>query len=196
MKLMHTTFALLLLLTLKTWGQNDIKTPLKVGTIAPKFSGKDQFGKPFNMDEELKKGDLVVIFYRGSWCRYCNKHLGQLEDSLQFITSKGANVVAITPEKYEYIEETSKKFGDSFRIIRDEDLSIMKTYGVEYELDDKTAKKYKRFGIDLVQKNGENGTHLPVPATYIIKQGGAISYVFFDEDYKNRVPISEIANNL
>ena len=69
---------------------------LKVNDKAPDFSSKDQNGKIISLKDELKRGKVVLIFYRGQWCPYCNKELKSMEDSLSLITSKGATVVAVT----------------------------------------------------------------------------------------------------
>lgn len=169
---------------------------LDEGNIAPDFEGIDQFGKNYHLQDELAKGPVVLIFYRGSWCKYCNKHLGKLEDSIQYIVEKGATVIAVTPEKPEYIKETSDKYGQSFRIIQDPDLSIMNAYGVRFTMEDKKVKKYKTWGIDLPKQNGDNAGNLPIPATYVIDKNGKIKWVHFDENYKVRASIAEVVENL
>jgi len=169
---------------------------LSVGEKAPYFQGVDQFDKGFDLEKQLAKGPVVLIFYRGHWCKYCNQYLEQLNDSIEFIIKKGASVITVTPEKMEFIDETSKKFQGSFRIISDEGMKIMEAYQVKYKLDGLTNSKYKIWGINLDKFNGENGDNLPVPATYIIDQDGLIKYTFYNEDYKKRVPIKTILENL
>lgn len=169
---------------------------LSVGDIAPKFKAIDQFNNPFDLEEQLKKGPVVLMFYRGHWCKYCNRQLEELSDSLGFIIEKGASVVTVTPEVMEFVDETSKKFNNSFRIISDRDMKIMDAYKVRFEVDKGTNTKYKIWGIKLVEFNGDNGSNLPVPATYIINQDGTIKYVFFNENYKKRVSVKTILMNL
>jgi len=72
--------------------------PLAVGSVAPAFKGLDAAGRPVELQQLLKKGPVVLYFYRGQWCPYCNKQLSQLQDSLQLLTAKGAQVVVVTPE--------------------------------------------------------------------------------------------------
>ena len=169
---------------------------LEIGDKAPIFRGIDQFGKEFNLEQLIKSGPVVLIFYRGHWCKYCNQHLEQLSDSLGFIIDKGASVITVTPEKMEFIDETSEKFQGSFRIISDERMEIMNDYKVKFEVDKMTNTKYKIWGINLEKFNGDNGKNLPVPATYIIDTDGLIKYSFYNTDYKKRVPISTILKNL
>lgn len=169
---------------------------LKEGDEAYNFDGVDQNGEIFNLYEALKKGPVVLMFYRGFWCPHCNKQLSQMEDSLSFITERGGIVVAVTPEKPESIEKTVEKTGASFKIIHDKDLSIMGTYHVAFRLEEAMLKKYKKWGIDVVGANGDNGPNLPVPATYIIGQDKKILYAFFDPDYKKRATVGKILQNL
>lgn len=174
----------------------EIPIPLKVGDEALNFEGIDQNGDSFELYEILKKGPVVLMFYRGFWCPHCNKQLSQMEDSLDFITQKGGIVVAVTPEKPESVEKTIDKTGASFKIIHDKDLSIMNIYHVAFNLEEAMLKKYKKWGIDVVEANGDNGPNLPVPATYIIGQDRQILYAFFDPDYKKRATVGKILQNL
>ena len=135
---------------------------LKVNDKAPEFSAKDQNGKTISLQNELKNGKVVLIFYRGQWCPYCNKELKGMQDSLSFITSKGAVVVAVTPELPENISKTIGKTNASYSILSDDGLKIMKAYDVAYAVDPALNEKYKGYGIDLMKANGANGANLPI----------------------------------
>jgi peroxiredoxin len=171
---------------------------LFINSKAPDFKAKDQNGNEIVLKDLRKKGPIVIIFYRGYWCPYCNKELQKLEDSLQLIKEKGAQLIAITPEKQEGIEKTIEKTKAIYPIIADEDLKIMKAYDVAYQVDAKTVDRYKMASIDLASNNGQkpDGVYLPVPAVYIIGKDGEIKYRFFNEDYKKQAPIKDILNNL
>ncbi|MDQ2862889.1 MAG: AhpC/TSA family protein [Bacteroidota bacterium] len=169
---------------------------LAVNTKAPEFSAKDQNGKIVSLKDELKKGKVVLVFYRGQWCPYCNKELKGLEDSLSFITSKGASLLAITPEIPENVSKTIAKTKATYPILSDNNLQIMKAYDVAYEVDPSTIEKYKKYGIDFGIANGSNGANLPVPAVYVIDQAGNIIYRYFNPDYRYRASIAEIISHL
>lgn len=178
-------------------GQAPQPQGLQVNQSAPDFKAEDQNGSKIHLKSLLKKGPVVLIFYRGEWCPYCNKHLKQLEDSLSQITSKGAKVIAVTPQKPEFIAKTIEQTKASFSIVHDDGLNIMKSYDVAFRVDDKTIELYKKYKIDFNVINGEkNGTNLPVPAVYVINKRGKITYRFFDPNYKVRAPISAIAKHL
>lgn len=168
-----------------------------VGDEAPNFAGVDQFGNEFELNKAIDKGPVVLLFYRGYWCPYCNKQLSQLEDSLNFISEKGGMVVAVTPEKPEGIKKTIKKTNASFVIIHDKDLKIMTAYNVGFKLNEDALRKNKsKGGINLEKYNGDNGPNLPVPATYIIGDDGKILFGFYDPDYKKRATVGKILDNI
>ncbi len=169
---------------------------LKVGDKAPDFTLKNADGKKVSLTAKLKEGPLVIVFYRGQWCPFCNKQLSRLNDSLQLIKDKGADLVAISPETQEGVDKTISKTKAVFPVLHDEGMEVMKNYKVNYAVDDKTVEKYKGYGIDFNQANGTNGASLPVPATYIIGKDGLIKYAFFNTDYRKRPSVKDILENL
>ncbi len=172
-------------------------TGLALGEIAPDFKAKDQNKNTVHLKSLLKSGPVVLVFYRGEWCPYCNKHLMTFEDSLTLIKSKGASVIAVTPETPEYISKTIEKTQASFPIIHDQGLSIMKSYDVSFRLDDKNIEVYKKYDLNFDIINGQtNGPNLPVPAVYIIGAEGKITYKYFEPNYRKRATIAEILDHL
>ncbi|MGF7040464.1 peroxiredoxin-like family protein [Mucilaginibacter lappiensis] len=184
----------LLLITLFFAGlQVMAQTGLTKGDTAPAFTAKDNTGKSIDLKTLLKSHKSVVLFfYRGEWCPYCNKHIQQLQDSLQLLSAKGAYVIAVTPETNDGINKTIGKTHASFSIIQDKGYQIMKDYRVNYVLDDATVAKYKTYGLDLNKSNGNADHVLPVPATYIINQSGKIAFVHFNKDYTKRASVNDM----
>jgi peroxiredoxin len=180
-------------LTLQVMAQ----TGLKNGAKAPEFIATDNSGKTLDLKALLKSHKAVVLFfYRGQWCPYCNKQIKQLQDSLQLLTAKGAYVIGVTPETSENIGKTIDKTHASFSIIQDSGYKIMKAYDVNYRVDDAMNAKLKNYGVDLEKNNGNTDHVLPVPATYVIDQSGKIIFVQFDKDYTKRASIGSILNAL
>jgi peroxiredoxin len=169
---------------------------LNVNELAPQFKAKANDGSMVSLKKALKKGPVVLIFYRGQWCPFCNKQLKRMEDSLSFIKAKGAQVFAITPETGENVMKTVEKTKASFPVLSDSGLAIMTAYKVAFTVDDKTVEKYKGYGIDFDKANGTNGATLPVPAVYIINKKGVITYRYFDKDYTKRASVKEILEHL
>jgi peroxiredoxin len=173
------------------------QTGLKNGEQAPVFSAVDNYGKTLNLKALLKTHTAVVLFfYRGQWCPYCNKQISHLQDSLQLLTAKGAYVIGITPETNENINKTIGKTHASFSIISDINYRIMKDYKVNYVMDDVMLAKYKTYGVDLEKNNGNTDHVLPVPATYVIDKTGKLIFVHFDKDYTKRPSVKSLLNVL
>lgn len=180
-----------------SYAQDREPTGLNVGDKAPDFKGVDQTGRTVHLKELLGKGPVVVVFYRGEWCPYCNKHLQQLEDSLQFFRARGVSLIAVTPERPEYISKTIEKTKASFPILHDEKLKIMKDYKVNFRMDSGTLTVYKKYDLDFNVINGlHNGPNLPIPAVYIIKPKGIISYRYFNANYRNRPSVATLLKQL
>lgn len=169
---------------------------LFIHSKAPDFKATSQYKSEVRLRDLVKKGKVVLVFYRGQWSPYCNRYLKRLQDSLQFITEKGATVIAVSPEKPENIALTVEKTKAEFSILHDEGLKIMKAYDVDYEVPENTLKQLKNTGIDLSENNGKNGNFLPITATYIIDKESTVIYRFFDKDYKKSPSVKDILNNL
>ncbi len=169
---------------------------LFISSKAPDFKAKDQDGKEVRLKDLLKTGKVVLVFYRGQWCPYCNRELSRLQDSLQLIKDKGATLIAVSPEKPENISKTIEKTKAAYSILYDERLKIMKAYEVEFEVPENTVTRYRNSGIDLEKVNGNNGKYLPVPAIYIIDKESTITYRFFEPDYKKRPSVKELLSHL
>jgi peroxiredoxin len=189
----NTLFIITLLFSLQVFAQSGLKT----GAMAPQFVAVDNSGKQIDLQSLLKTHKAVVLFfYRGQWCPYCNKQIRDLQDSLQLLTAKGVYVIGVTPETGENINKTIGKTHASFSIIQDNGYQIMKAYDVNYTVDDALNAKFKNYGIDLEKNNGNTDHVLPVPATYVIIPGGQIIYVHFNKDYTKRASVSDIMKAL
>ncbi|MCB0753949.1 MAG: AhpC/TSA family protein [Flavobacteriales bacterium] len=166
--------------------------PLYIGDKAPDFLALDQFDNRVSLRDRLKKGPVIVMFYRGQWCPHCNRHMSQVQDSLQMILDAGASVIAVTPEKGEKIEQTMKKSGATFSIIYDENHRIMDKYHVTFKLSGWKRFIYGLGGININKASGNKDSALPVPATYIIATDGTIYASHFNENYTERMQVIEI----
>jgi len=187
----------MLCLVLSVTVQLYAQEPLKIGDKAPLFSLKDNKGKTVDLKSILKGNQSVVLFfYRGQWCPHCNKHIKNLQDSLQLLTAKGAYIIGVSPETSNGIDQTVNKTKASFSIISDRDYKVMKAYKVNYVMELGLADRYKKGGLDIALANGQADYVLPVPATYIIDKSGKIKYVFFDKDYRKRPSVKTLTANL
>ncbi|TFF36531.1 peroxiredoxin-like family protein [Mucilaginibacter psychrotolerans] len=169
------------------------QTGLRKGDSAPAFTATDNSGKTVDLKTLLKSHKTVVLFfYRGQWCPYCNRQMQHIQDSLQLLTGKGAYVIGVTPETAENIKATVAKTKASYSIVQDAGYTIMNSYGVKYVMDEATVTKYKGYGLDMSKANGNADNVLPVPATYVIGSNGKILFAHFDKDYSKRASIKDI----
>jgi len=169
---------------------------LFINSKAPDFRLKDQNDEFVSLKDLRKKGPVVVMFYRGYWCPFCNRELKNFQDSLQLIKDKGATLVAITPETTTGIDSTIGRTGATFSLLSDQDGKLASEYQVAFKVDDRTVSRYKMAGIDLLKNNNQKEALLPVPAVYIVNKEGSVTYRFFDENYKKRVSVAEILKNI
>lgn len=165
---------------------------LKQGALAPNFSGTDQFGKSFELYEALESGPILVVFYRGEWCGYCNRYLTEIMNLKAEFDKRNIRLVGISPETPDNREKTIEKNSIDFPIIQDVDMKISDRYGLTFELDAKTLTKYEGYGINLKAANGNDLNSLPVPATYFISREGLIQYVHYDPNYSKRANLNEV----
>ncbi len=195
---MKRIFFILTLLTASVLlNAQDSPKGLQVNDPAPDFTAKDQNGNVINLKEQLKKGPVVLVFYRGFWCPYCNQQLKKLEDSLSLIQSKGATLITVTPEQEESVSKTVEKTKASYPIISDDSLAIMKSYDVAFTMSEATVEKYKGYGLDFNKINGPvTGAQLPVPAVYVINKEGRIVYRHFDTNYTKRASVADMLRHL
>ena len=172
-------------------------TGLKVGEEAPLFSAIGADSSVYSLQTILKDGPVVLIFYRGFWCPYCNRHLGNFQDSLTFIQDLGANVIAVSPEKPEYLQKMADKSGARFTLLYDDEYKISNAYNVSFLPDKRTVLKYNTFLNANFKESHSNGSDmLPIPATFIISEKGIIIWRQFDPDYKKRSSVRDIINVL
>jgi len=165
---------------------------LKIGSMAPEFSAQDQHGNTITLKESLKSGPVVLVFYRGAWCPYCNLHMSALADSIDLFKPYNATVVAITPENFEEIKKMEEKTGLNFSVIWDKEHKIMDAYKVTWHLGG-LKRVFKFFqGVSIQKRTGNKDRALPVPATYIINQDGKIIGAHFDNDHHARMPVGSM----
>jgi len=185
--------------TLKSQSERSVDEAkgLNVGAVAPMFTALDADSNIFSLEKALKNGPVVLIFYRGFWCPVCNKHLGQIQDSLRLIEEMGAKVIAVSPEKPEYLGVMEEKTGAQFTLLYDEGYKIADAYDVTFKPSATTLFTYNTFlGAKLKETHSDESQRLPIPATYIIGQDGKIAWRQFDPDYKNRSTVKEILDAL
>ena len=171
------------------------KTALKVGDRAPSIVLSNARGDTVDVGTLLKRGPVVVAFYRGGWCPFCNLELRAFQRLLPDIEAAGASLVAISPEKPDDSLSTAEKNALTFEVLSDVGQKVGRAFRLVYEFSDELKSAYKEFGLDIPAKNGAPSEWaLPISATYIIDRDGVITYAYTDADYRDRAdPIDILA---
>ena len=166
---------------------------LKVGDGAPSFELPDINDRPKSSAAFLDDGPLVVTFYRGFWCPYCNLDLEALQDALSSIEERGARLVAISPQTVLNNGRTVRATKLSFPILSDRGNEVAASYGLRFTLPDYLITLYRDgFKNDLAVANGDASWTLPMPARFVIDQDGTIVYAEVNPDYTKRPDPSEL----
>ena len=168
-------------------------TGLQIGENAPLFTAIDSDSTYFSLDSNLKICPVLIIFYRGFWCPVCNKHLSSIQDSLKMIEDLGIKVIAISPEKPEFLDKMAQKTGVQFTLLYDEAYKIAAEYGVLYDPNGFQLFTYNTIlGAKLKKTHSDGSQQLPIPATYLINQQGIIIWRQFDPNYHHRSTVKEV----
>ncbi|WP_397303776.1 peroxiredoxin-like family protein [Nonlabens ulvanivorans] len=172
-----------------------LENALNIGDKAPNFELKNALNQSISLYNELEKGPIVLTWYRGGWCPYCNITLHYLQEILPEFEKFNAQLIALTPELPDNSLNTAEKNNLKFNVLSDIGNTVGKAYGVVYQLTDDVAAIYEA-GFKLSEKNGDHSNELPLAATYVINQKGIIQYAFLDADYKERAEGTDILSTL
>ena len=175
---------------------NIVENSLGVGDTLSNFILPNAVGEAIELRSLLEEGPLVISFYRGQWCPYCNLELRALQQALPQIKNSGANLVAISPQTPDNSLSTSEKNELTFEVLSDRGNKIAKEFGLVFTLPEQLRPLYKEFGIDIASHNGDRSYELPIAATYIVDRNGIIIRAFIDVDYTKRLDPEEIVATL
>jgi len=173
----------------------------------PSFALKNQHGETRLLEDYLVKGSLILTFYRGVWCPYCNLQLKAYSERLTDMQKEGATLVAITPEKSGAVdilkksgapaEVTDMAVGQvTFDVLHDEGNGVAEALGLVFELPESHRQLLDSFGIDIQALTGDSSFTFPDPATYIIKPSGEIAWAFVPNNYRKRAEVDQIIEAL
>jgi peroxiredoxin len=169
------------------------RSMLKVGDRAPAIVLTNAKGQTVDVATLLKKGPVIVTFYRGGWCPYCNFELKAYQEILPEIAAAGASLVAISPEKPDDSLSTAEKNALSFEVLSDVGQNVGRAFGLVYDFTDELKSAYRGFNLDIPARNGTpDEWALPVSATYVIDRDGIIIYAYTDPDYRDRADPREV----
>ncbi len=155
------------------------------GDKAPNFKLTNALGQQVSLNDYLAKGPVILTWYRGGWCPYCNMTLHRLQEELPNFKAEGANLLALTPELPDKSISTKEKHDLQFEVLSDVGNVVAREYGIVFKLTEGVAASYQS-AFNLHGYNGDSSDELPLAATYVIDTDGVIRYAFLDADYRNR----------
>ncbi|AZA48578.1 AhpC/TSA family protein [Chryseobacterium carnipullorum] len=168
------------------------KNSLKIGDKMPEFSLPNTVGQMISSREILKKEKMILTFYRGNWCPYCNLELRSLQENLSLIKNKNSFLAAVSPQTLHYSKTTVEENDLGFDVLTDAGNAFAKKLGIVFQLTDFLLPYYESLGIDLTEFNGNEDNMLPIPAVFVVDRNGYIIFRFLDVNYMNRLDIEEL----
>jgi peroxiredoxin len=160
---------------------------LSVGDKIPSISLQNAIGEIIHVDDLLKTGPVIISFYRGSWCPFCNLELKAYQDILPEIKKAGGHLVAISPDMPDYSLSLKERRSLEFSVLSDIDQNIAKAFNLVFEVDQRVLDIYEQKGFMLKEHQGNKGKELPIPATYVVDQNHIIRLAYIDTIYQNRL---------
>lgn len=173
-----------------------VNRSLAVGATVPNFTLPDATGQEVELASLLENGPVILSFYRGGWCPYCNMELRGLQQALPQIRELGATLVAVSPETPDNSLTTAEKNDLSFPVLSDAGNAIAREFGLVFTVPEDLRPIYATLGLDIPAYNGDDTFELPVPATYVIEPSGRVAYAFANADYTQRLDPAAILSAL
>ncbi|MCJ2133257.1 AhpC/TSA family protein [Methylobacterium sp. J-026] len=159
---------------------------LKAGDRAPSFTLTDPEGQRISSAALLKRGPLVISFYRGVWCPYCNLELQALQGTVPLFESLGAGLIAISPQTAANSRKSVRQNALGFPILSDPHNAVAAAFGLRFALPDDLVELYRGLRNDLPAFNGDPSWTLPMPGRFVVGQDGVIRYAEVNPDYTRR----------
>jgi peroxiredoxin len=169
---------------------------LAVGAAIPEFQLPDQENNPVASQDLVRRGRLVICFFRGRWCPFCVAQLEAMNSVVGALQQAGANLVAISPQTVKQSFFMRDQHQLRFPLLSDFHNQVARAFGLVYAVPEKQKAVYSRTFVNLPFLNGESSWELPIPATYIVERGGAVLYASADPDYTRRPEPEDILARL
>ncbi len=161
--------------------------PLSVGMKLPSLTLQGVDGEAFDLNKAIKSQHTILIFYRGGWCPYCNRHLGQLQTIESKLRDLGYQILAISADRPGKLAESIDKHKLTYTLLSDHAMKAARSFGIAFRVDDATIEKYKGYGINLEESSGQKHHLLPVPSVFIVGTDSVIKFSYVNPDYKVRL---------
>jgi peroxiredoxin len=162
-------------------------TAIQVGATLPEFTLTDALGKAVSIKTLLVNGPILINFYRGEWCPFCNIQLSSLQKHLAEFEAKGITLVAITPELPTETLTTTEKQNLKFTVLSDIGNKYARKLGIVWKMPDTLRPVFKTMDKELIKRNGDDSFELPIPASLLVDRKGIVRKTFIDPDFTQRL---------
>ena len=167
--------------------------PLAVGARAPAPVLETMDGDAAPLASHYAAGPTLLIFYRGSWCPFCQRHLEELARVESDVRAAGVRIVAISPDRPDEVaKHAAKSPGIAYTLLSDSDARAAREFGLAFKVDDAGMEMLRGYGIDLERASGRDHHLLPTPAVYLVDREGIVRFAHYDPDYKQRLSGEEV----
>ena len=180
----------------KLYASQVAENAITVGDIAPDFTLPNVTGDPVNLHEVLSHGPVVLSFYRGGWCPFCNLELHALQSRLPEIRALGATLIGISPETPDKAMTAIDTHQLEFEVLSDIGNKTARLYGLLFTVYEEMRPLYLKWGLDVPASNGDDSWELPVPATYVIDRSAIVVAAHVDKDYTKRMEPEQVLTSL
>jgi peroxiredoxin len=164
----------------------EVVKPISKGAPVPDVTVKTLDGADFSLKKETADKLTVLIFYRGGWCPFCNRHLADIQKTQAELTKLGYRVLAISPDGAAELKATADKEHLTYTLLSDAELKAAEAFGLGFRLAEDTVRKYQEYGIKLTAKRDDRFV-LPVPAVFLVGKDGKVAFAHYNPDYQKRL---------
>lgn len=161
--------------------------PLLVGSTLPEVNLTSADGETVSLSSLTTDKPTIIIFFRGSWCPYCNRHFKEIREIEMELNEMGYTLLAISPDKPENVMGTMEKMEMGYTVYSDSDMKAADAFGLGFTVDEETVSRYKKFDIDLEAASGRTHGRLPVPAVFVVNEEGRVQFAYANPDYRERL---------
>ncbi|MCO4780951.1 MAG: AhpC/TSA family protein [Candidatus Cloacimonetes bacterium] len=189
---LHLLFALFLFnaqASQQVFSEDSTKiTPVLLGHQTSNLTAVDENNVNIDISKLTSKKPTVLVFYRGGWCPYCNRHLGELQKVNKEVDKLGFQIIAVSPDQPSVAKKHNAENKHKYLTLSDSNLNLAKQFGIVFKVNDALFTKYKnQYGIDLEANSGQKHHLLPVPSVFLIDTDGKIKFSYVNVDYKVRL---------
>jgi peroxiredoxin len=160
---------------------------LKEGAQAPDFTLPDAHGQPVTLSSLLQQGPVIVTFYRGIWCNFCNLELNAYQQAMPLLREAGGFVVAISPQTQDHCLTLAERKELTFPVLSDIGNQVARQFGIVFTINERAQAAHKKVHKELPKFNGDDTWEIPIPGTFLIDQSGTIRLSYVDPDFMQRL---------